>query len=59
MQLDLFGDWLRMEREQRLQSALIEVRDKYGPNSILSGTSYLDGATQRERNEQIGGHRKG
>lgn len=56
-QLDLFTDYAALEKEKRLQKALLEVKNRYGANSILKGTSYLDGATARERNLQIGGHR--
>lgn len=37
----------------------MEIAEKYGKNALLRGTSYLDAATQRERNEMIGGHRAG
>ena len=37
----------------------MEIAEKYGKNAVLRGTSYLKGATQRERNEMIGGHRAG
>ena len=33
------------------------VRQKYGKNAVLKGTSYMECATMRERNEQIGGHK--
>lgn len=48
-----------MEKEKKLQKALVSLKKKYGKNSILKGTNYLDGATMRERNQQIGGHRSG
>ncbi|MDO4990060.1 MAG: DNA methylase [Eubacteriales bacterium] len=56
-QLDLFTDYAALEKEKRLQGALLEVRKRHGANAILKGTSFLDGATARERNLQIGGHR--
>ncbi len=63
-QLDLFGDFLRQaqaraarEKEKRRQQAVLTIRHKYGKNAILRGMSYLDGATARERNGQIGGHK--
>ena len=43
--------------ERRIQEALLGIKKKYGKNAILSGGSYLDGATARERNRQIGGHK--
>ena len=45
------------ERERRIQEAMLGIKKKYGKNAILSGGSYLDGATARERNRQIGGHK--
>ena len=39
------------------QNQAEENQKKYGKNAILSGGSYLDGATARERNRQIGGHK--
>ena len=45
------------EREYKMQNVIIEMKKKYGANSILRGTNFLDGATMRERNGQIGGHK--
>ena len=67
-QLDMFTDYgqraeekeseaRELAKEKKLQRALLGIKDKYGRNSILRGTSYEDGATARERNGQIGGHR--
>jgi DNA polymerase V len=36
---------------------MLDIKKKYGKNAILHGTSYQEGATARERNRQIGGHR--
>ena len=44
-------------REHRLQQASLSIKRKYGKNAILKGISYEEGATGRERNMQIGGHR--
>ena len=57
-QLDMFTDYGAVEREKRIQAALMEVRKKYGPNALLKGNNFMEGATMRERNEQIGGHRR-
>ena len=46
-----------LEREHRLQLAMLSIQKKYGKNAILRGTDYEDGATARQRNEQIGGHK--
>lgn len=57
VQLDCFTDAAALEREEAMQRVLLEIRGKYGRNAILKGKNYLDGATARERNGQIGGHR--
>ena len=57
-QLNFFIDYEALEREKRLQGALSEVRSKYGANALFTGKNMLEGATQLERNGQIGGHRK-
>ncbi len=56
-QLNMFIDYEALEREKRLQGALSEVRSKYGANALFTGKNLLEGATQLERNQQIGGHR--
>ena len=56
-QLDLFTDTSKLEREKQLQQAMLGIKQKYGKNAVLKGTSYMNGATMRERNEQIGGHK--
>jgi septal ring factor EnvC (AmiA/AmiB activator) len=45
------------EKERRLQEAMLSIRKRYGKNAILKGTSLQDGATMRERNRSIGGHK--
>ena len=47
----------RLERERKIQEAMLGIKKKFGKNAILNGGSYLDGATARERNGQIGGHK--
>ena len=47
-----------IERERKLQEAMLKIKEKHGKNAILHGTSYQEGATGRERNRQIGGHRQ-
>lgn len=63
-QLDLFTDYdkvrqeeLFKEKEHRMQEALISIKKRFGKNAILKGTSYEEGATAKERNQQIGGHK--
>lgn len=56
---DLFTDWASVEREKARERAVMEITDKYGKNYLLRGTNFMKGATQKERNEMIGGHRAG
>lgn len=67
-QLDLFTDYEQrevkqreedalLEKEKRLQTAMLKVKKKYGKNAVLKGTNFQEGATMRERNQQIGGHK--
>ncbi|MBO6166072.1 MAG: DNA methylase [Eubacterium sp.] len=56
-QYDIFTDPEKLEQEKRLQNAMLEIKDKFGKNAILKGTSYLDAATARDRNGFIGGHK--
>ena len=50
-------DAAALEREKKMQKALLAIKKKYGKNAILKGMSYEEGATGRDRNRQIGGHR--
>ncbi len=56
-QLDMFTDYDALEREKKIQSAMLEVRTKYGANAVFTGKNMLEGATTLGRNMQIGGHR--
>ena len=62
-QLDLFapqtpsGEEAALEKEKRRQRAVLEIQEKYGKNAILKGMNLQEGATTRERNQQIGGHK--
>ena len=56
-QMSLFVDYEDLERERRLQGAMLEVRKKYGSNAVFKGMNMLEGATTLERNQQIGGHK--
>lgn len=47
------------ERNNRVQKAVLGIKKKYGKNSILKGMNYSEGATTRDRNRQIGGHKSG
>ncbi len=67
-QLDLFTDYeasqkqkakekAALEQEKNIQKAILSIKKKYGKNAILKGMSLQEGATAKERNEQIGGHK--
>lgn len=57
LQVDLFTDTSKLEREKSLQETMLGIKKKFGKNAVLKGTNYLEGATMRERNGQIGGHK--
>lgn len=68
IQLDLFTDYETMEaqkkekeealdKENRIQEALLSIKQKFGKNSVLKGLNFEEGATAIERNKQIGGHK--
>ena len=67
VQLDLFADPAEeqnreaeeaiRQREKRRQQAVLQIRKKYGKNAILKGMNFEEGATARDRNSQIGGHK--
>ena len=60
VQLDMFSDFSEdetLEQEKKRQQAVLAIKKKFGKNAILRGTSLVDGATARERNNQIGGHK--
>ena len=46
-----------LEREKRIQKAVLSIKKKYGKNAILKGMNLQEGATTIERNNQIGGHK--
>ena len=67
-QLDLFTDYddqaRRVEekagdlaKERKVQEALLDIKAKFGKNAILKGLNFEEGATAKERNQQIGGHK--
>ena len=56
-QMNVFVDYEALEREKRIQGAMLEVRRKYGANALFKGMNLLDGAMTLERNTQIGGHK--
>lgn len=46
-----------LEREKKMQLAMLDIKQKYGKNAILKGMNLKEGATAMERNRQIGGHK--
>ena len=67
-QLDLFTDYealkeqqaqeeAMLERERKMQLAMLDIKKKFGKNAILKGMNLQDGATTLTRNRQIGGHK--
>lgn len=67
-QLDLFTDYealqaeqaqeqAALKRERRMQEAMLSIKKKYGKNAILKGMNLEEGATAKDRNQQIGGHK--
>lgn len=67
-QIDLFCDYEEMERQRQAeekalareksrQKAVLNIKNRFGKNAILRGMDLEKGATARERNAQIGGHK--
>ena len=56
-QMNMFVDYEALDRDRRLTAAMLEVRRKYGTNTVFKGMNMLEGATTLERNTQIGGHK--
>ena len=46
-----------LEKEKRMQMALLKIQKKYGKNAVLKGNNLEEGATTIERNGQVGGHK--
>ena len=68
IQLDLFTDYEELERknneekaalekERKMQEAVLNIKKRFGKNAILKGLNFEEGATAKERNQQIGGHK--
>lgn len=67
-QLTLFDDPVELQkkkeaeeaalaREKRMQRAVVEIKTRYGKNAILKGMNLQEGATAKDRNAQVGGHK--
>ena len=46
-----------LEQEKQMQKTIIGIKKRFGKNAILKGMNFQEGATARERNEQVGGHK--
>ena len=64
VQMDIFTDYAKIEeekkeekREKNMQKAVLGIKKKFGKNAILKGMNLQEGATAKDRNEQIGGHK--
>ena len=47
-----------LERERKIQKAMLEIKKKFGKNAVLKGMNLEEGATTLDRNKQIGGHKE-
>lgn len=67
-QMDFFTDYAaeqekqkaeqaELAREKKIQEAMIDIKKKFGKNAVLKGTNLSEGATGKDRNNQIGGHK--
>ena len=67
-QLDMFADYealarqreaeqTALDKERRMQEAVLSIKRKFSKNAIFKGMDLEEGATARERNAQIGGHK--
>ena len=56
-QLTLFSDIERDIKERNLQLMELSIKSRFGKNAVLKGISFVEGATMRERNDQVGGHK--
>lgn len=67
-QLDLFTDYEQVQKdkekeeknlikERAIQETTIKLRNRFGKNAILKGMNLQEGATTKDRNSQIGGHK--
>lgn len=67
-QLDWFTDYSALEqqreqeeqeikKEKKMQQAVLDIKKKFGKNAVLKGMNFEEGATARDRNRQIGGHK--
>lgn len=58
-QTSLFVDADEIEKDKKIQKAVLEIKKKFGKNTLVRGMDLQQGATTMERNQQIGGHKSG
>ena len=58
-QYSMFTDVQELERNRKLQTAMLDIKKKFGKNAILKGINLQETSTMQERNQQIGGHKSG
>ena len=58
-QYNFFTNAEELEKTRKIQKAVLSIKNKFGKDAILKGMNLQEGATTRERNHQIGGHRSG
>ena len=61
-QLNLFDEEKQddkelLSKEKKTQKAIVDIKKKFGKNAIMKGMNLEEGATMKERNDQIGGHK--
>ena len=67
-QMDFFTDYAaaqeqqaqeaaKLEREKKMQRAMLDIKKRFGKNAILKGMNLEEGATAKDRNRTIGGHK--
>ena len=68
IELDMFTDYeevkrkkqledAELARERKMQETILKIKHRFGKNSLLRGLNFDEGATAKERNKQIGGHK--
>ncbi len=56
LQLDLFKDLESIEKEEKINSTIDQIKEKYGKNSLVKASALLSDSTIMDRNKKIGGH---
>ena len=45
------------EKERNIQRTMLNLQGRFGKNAVLKGMNLMEGATTKERNGQVGGHK--